>query len=232
MSSEAGILTGPEIEKQIAAGRILIDPFNPSHVTSGSVDLTLGSTVTLYEGSFRDSRANPCVDGRTFAPIASLVRNNPELVWDTRVPWPTVTRVIDPEIGWVVKPGICYLMHTVERVRTDHYIPIIDGKSSIGRAFILVHYTAGYGDPGFEGQYTLEVTSQMPIRLYPGMKICQMRFHTMVGEPRLYRGHYTGDRARGPVGTRIHESAYIARTRVPPIDDRDLEAELLDALDI
>lgn len=228
--ADAGILTGPEIEKQIAAGRIHIDPFNPKHVSCGSVDLTLGDRVTLYTGTFSDSRKEPSVDGRTFAPVASVVKKNPELIWDSRAPWPTETRVIHPEIGWVVKPGICYLLHTVERVWTDEYIPIIDGKSSVGRAFILVHYTAGYGDPGFNGQYTLEVTSQIPIRLYPGMKICQVRFHTMVGEPRLYSGHYRGEHARGAVGTRLHESAHARRPR-PVRDDGDLQAELLDALD-
>ena len=230
MTSDAGILTGPEIERQIAAGRITIDPYRQEHVSCGSVDLTLGDRVTLYEGTFGDDRRHPSVDGRTYTPIASVAKRNPELVWDARSPWPTVTRVIDPKVGWVLKPGICYLLHTAERIHTDHFIPIIDGKSSVGRAFLLVHYTAGYGDPGFDGQYTLEVTSEIPVRVYPGMKICQVRFHTMVGEPRLYRGHYTGERACGAVGTRLSESAFDRRAR-EPVDDGDLETELLDALE-
>src|SRR5688572_11911807 len=114
-SSEAGILTGPEIERQIAAGRIVINPFNPKQVNPASVDLTLGDRVTLYEGSFHESRHEPSVDGRTFRAVASLVKSNPDLTWDSRAKWPTVTKTIDPEIGWVLKPGICYLMHTREQ---------------------------------------------------------------------------------------------------------------------
>lgn len=234
MSSAAaqGILTGPEIQKQIEAGRIDIDPFNRKHVNPASVDLTLGDRVTLYVGSFKErDRTNPSVDGQSYQTMHSMLTRSPDLVWDTRAAWPTVTKPIDPGIGWVIKPGLCYLLHTVERVHTKHYVPIIDGKSSIGRSFILVHYTAGYGDPGFDGQYTLEVTTQIPVRIFPGMRFCQIRFHTMVGEPLLYKGHYTGERARGAVGTKIHESSYDTRPRAP-VDDRDLEAELLDSLDI
>lgn len=231
MTSAAGILTGPEIRKQIDEGRILIDPFNPKHLNPASVDLTLGDRVTLYEGSFRESKGTLSVDGRTFQAVSSLVRTNPELIWDTRVAWPTVTKAIDREIGWVIKPGICYLMHTVERIRTDHFVPIIDGKSSLGRSFVLVHYTAGYGDPGFDGQFTLEVTTQIPIRVFPGMRFCQVRFHTLVGEVALYQGHYTGARAQGAIGTQVYASGYDTRYK-PPIDTRDLEAELMDALDI
>lgn len=227
-----GILTGPEIQRQIEAGRIEIDPFKPKHVNPASVDLTLGDRVTLYQGTFREADPKvPSVDGRACLKIPEITKTNPDLVWDTRAPWPTVTRLIEPSIGWVLKPGLCYLLHTAERVHTDHFVPIIDGKSSIGRAFILIHFTAGYGDPGFNGQFTLEVTAQIPVRVFPGMRFCQVRFHTMVGEPQLYAGHYTGAKAQGAVGTAINASGYDTRV-VPPIDDADLERELLDALDV
>ena len=102
-------------------------------------------------------------------------------------------------------------MHTVERIRTDFYNPVLDGKSSIGRLFVKVHETAGYGDPGFNGQYTLEVTTSMfPVRLYPGMRICQIRFHTLEGALASYEetGHYKGEAAQGAVGSKVHESAF------------------------
>jgi dCTP deaminase len=66
---------------------------------------------------------------------------------------------------------------------------------------MVVHATAGYGDPGFDGQYTLEVTVMHPLRVYSGMRVAQMRFHTVVGEVDLYRGSYAGDLARGPVAS-------------------------------
>jgi dCTP deaminase len=226
-----GILTGPEIRKQIDAGRIEIDPFNPKRVNPASVDLTLGDRVTLYEGTFKEGDCKrPSVDGREYRAVSGRVVTYPEVIWDTRAAWPTVTRTIDPAIGWVLKPGICYLMHTAERIHTDHYVSIVDGKSSLGRCFILIHHTAGYGDPGFNGQFTLEVTAQIPVRVFPKMRFCQVRFHTIVGEPLLYEGHYTGDNARGAVGSRLHESGYD--TRPSPVDDADLARELLDALEI
>lgn len=227
-----GILTGPEIQKQIEAGRIDITPFNRKHINPASVDLTLGDRVTLYEGSFREQDPKrQSIDGRQYQALPSLLARNPDVIWDTRSAWPTVSRTMDPEIGWVLKPGVCYLMHTVERIHTDHFVPVLDGKSSLGRCFILIHYTAGYGDPGFNGQFTLEVTTKIPVRIFPGMRFCQVRFHTLVGERLLYKGHYTGERAKGAVGTTIHESGYDTRY-VPPVDDADLAGELLDALDI
>lgn len=105
----------------------------------------------------------------------------------------------------MVKPGIGYLMHTKERVATSCYVPVIDGKSSLGRLFVKAHETAGFGDPGFDGQYTLEITSVFPVILYAGMRICQVRFHTMRGETNLYRGHYQGDNTRGAVPSRTWE---------------------------
>lgn len=226
-----GILTGPEIRRQIDAGRIEIDPFKPKHVNPASVDLTLGDKVTLYEGTFESPRPTAAQDdGRDWKPMRDILRRSPDVIWDTRARWPTVTRTIDREIGWVLKPGLCYLLHTAERIHTKHYVPIIDGKSSIGRCFILIHFTAGYGDPGFDGQFTLEVMTQIPVRVYPGMRFCQVRFHTLVGEPQLYAGHYSGESARGAVGSRLHESGYD--TRPVPVDDGALARELLDALDI
>jgi len=93
-------------------------------------------------------------------------------------------------------------MHTAERVFSNRFVPVLDGKSSIGRLGICVHLTAGYGDPGFNGQYTLEVTTVYPVRVYPRMRFCQMRFHMIEGEVQQYTGNYTGGSAMGPVASR------------------------------
>ena len=97
-------------------------------------------------------------------------------------------------------------MHTVERIHTKKYVPVLDGKSSIGRLFMKIHETAGYGDPGFNGQYTLEVTVVHPLRVYAGMRVAQMRFHSICGEvEKPYNGNYVGDAARGPVASRAYK---------------------------
>jgi dCTP deaminase len=66
-----------------------------------------------------------------------------------------------------------------------------------------VHETAGYGDPGFSGNYTLEVTVQHPLHVYAGMRVAQIRFHTIVGNvEKPYAGNYVKETATGPVASR------------------------------
>lgn len=195
-----GILSDSALAQAFSKGDIKINPWNPEQLNPTSYDLTLGDEVTVYKDwvSFderweelqklgvRDAR-----DGRDVFPAERIldVKNKPDVV-----SWKIGDR------GWVLKPGIGYLMHTREVVTTSKYVPILDGKSSIGRLFLQVHATAGYGDPGFDGQYTLEVIVQHPIRVFAGMRICQIRFHTMEGElekPYNLVGHYKDSEARG-----------------------------------
>jgi dCTP deaminase len=164
------ILSGMEIEKEIKAGNIVIEPFQPEHVNPVSIDLTLGSSICVYKDldTLDSARENEVVRGTFKESI-------------------------------IVVPWRLYLMHTVERIWTEKYVPVIDGKSSIGRLGVAVHVTAGFGEPGFDGQYTLEVLAKYETRLYPGMRICQIRFHEIKGDVRQYEGNYRGDNAKGPV---------------------------------
>lgn len=202
-----GILSGPEILKQIQVGRITVDPFNEKHLNPASIDLTLGSGVRIYRSSYAKHarHSGPLEDGFSF----KALQDPPCRDTKKSEHWETDSFDIDPEIGWVLQPGIGYLMHTAERVTTNHYVPVLDGKSSVGRIFVKVHETAGYGDPGFDGHYTLEVTvHQMPTRVYPGMRFCQIRFHTIVGEISSYQEHrsnYKGVSAEGAVASRIYK---------------------------
>jgi len=182
---QQGILSGEEIALGVKHGDILIEPFDPRNLNPASYDLTLGDQITVYKGvNPWDDFGNGCLDPK---------QKNP-----------TTTITMGPE-GFVLSPGIGYLMHTREVVGTDLYVPALDGKSSIGRLFVMVHVTAGLGDPGFKGQYTLEVVSTYPIRLYPGMRICQVRFFTVRGHISLYNGHYKGDTAIGAVASHAYE---------------------------
>ena len=177
----AGILTDQAIQLAVDAGDIVVDPFDPGLLNPTSYDVRLGEMVSVYDV------------GRSTLGIHD-VKDAPDKMRHA---------VIGPA-GFVIHPGKGYLMHTLERVATRRYVPVLDGKSSIGRLFISIHQTAGYGDPGFDGQYTLEVTTHhFPVRLYAGMRIAQIRFHTMVGElARPYAGNYVGEGAKGPVPSR------------------------------
>jgi dCTP deaminase len=197
------MLTGPAIRSAVEAGTIKIDPYDPDLVNPASVDVRLGNKVGVYTdwvecyepGYGKVSGMSP-EDGVYFRPLANIL--------DTKKKPSFRVYDINPECGWVLKPGIGYLMHTLERVSSDFYDPVLDGKSSIGRLFIAVHITAGYGDPGFPGNWTLEVTAQHPVRVYPGMCIGQIRFEPLQGEIELYDGHYT-DEAIGPVASRAYQ---------------------------
>jgi dCTP deaminase len=210
-----GILPDYRIREAIKSGDIEIDPFNPANVNPVSYDLTLGSDLVVYKrwvhydegyddrgpmgtAPCRADAVGPRSGGDLFHADAVLdIREKPE----------TARFTIDAERGWILNPGVGYLMHTAERIHTKKYVPVLDGKSSIGRLFMVVHVTAGFGDPGFRGQYTLEVTVTHPLKVYAGMKIAQMRFHTIAGDPAemsLYNGNYTGEAATGPVPSRAY----------------------------
>jgi dCTP deaminase len=199
MMRTGGILSDQEIRRAIREGDIVIDPFVDDHVNPVSVDLTLGDEILVYEDWVR-VRQDPFVSGdRLFA------RNDPHNVIDVKKE-PRMTSCRIPGRGFVLDPSIGYLMHTREVVHTQKYVPVIDGKSSIGRLFMSVHITAGFGDPGFNGQYTLEVTVVHPLRIYAGMRVAQIRFHTICGEvEKPYNGNYVGNAARGPVASRAYK---------------------------
>lgn len=209
-----GILPDHAIRAAIARRDIVIDPFNPANLNPVSYDLTLGNEVVVYkrwvhfdEGydvrhKFDSTRAD--VSGK---------RNGSDLVGikdqflDVKDEPETVKFTIDPDRGWILKPGIGYLMSTRERVYTEKYVPILDGKSSTARLFMMTHFCAGFGDPGYDGEYTLEVAVTHALKVYPGMKIAQIRFHTIATDgstlvEKSYAGNYQGADARGPVASK------------------------------
>jgi dCTP deaminase len=194
-----GILTGREIVKQRAKGLINIDPWNDEQVNPASYDLSLGGEIKVYKNAVFPESAPDLNDLSPRWCVTSFLKQSAlDAAKDNEVH----SFQLNEGEGFYIFPGIGYLMHTRERVLTEHFVPIIDGKSSIGRLFVKVHETAGYGDPGFDGQYTLEVTTMQPIKLYVGMRICQIRFHTVVGKVASYQTHkssYTGTAAVGAV---------------------------------
>lgn len=200
MTQSQGVLSGKAILAAIDDGKIKIDPFDHKYMNPASFDLTLGNEVKVYEAATKEAwwaTKAMRADGRALRPRRFTA-------FDSKVALTTRSYKIGPE-GWLLKPGIGYLMHTRERVWTDSYEPVLDGKSSIGRLFVKVHETAGYGEPGFDGQYTLEVTCVHPVRVYTGMRFCQIRFHTIVGEVVQYSGRYKGSQAKGAIPSRAWE---------------------------
>lgn len=174
------ILTGPEIAARVRAGNIHITPFDARLVNPASYDVTLGPNIVTYEAQ-NGGIVDPEQENECRRDVIGLGRMGDAIL---------------------LQPGRLYLLHTIERVWTPDLVTVLDGKSSLGRLGVSVHQTAGYGDPGFDGQYTMEVTVIMTTRLRVGMRIGQLRFHTTVGEVRTYRGKYQADFAQGAVEAR------------------------------
>jgi len=153
------VLSDRDIRAEIAAGRIVIDPFVPEAVQPSSVDLHLDRRFRV----FRNSRY-PFIDVRVDQPdMTELV----EIAGD------------DP---FILHPGEFVLGSTLERVQLPNdLVARLEGKSSLGRLGLLIHSTAGYVDPGWEGNLTLELSNvaNLPITLYDGMKIGQISFQRL-----------------------------------------------------
>lgn len=168
------ILTGPRIEELIACGDIEIDPLDRSAIGPNSVDLRLHEDLLTYEDYILDMR-------------------NENAVGKERI----------PDHGLALVPGVLYLARTVERVGSDKYVPMVEGRSSAGRLGLQVHMTAGFCDTGFHGTITLEMTVVHPLRVYPGVRIAQVFFLRPEGAIRLYEGRYQGH--VDPTPSRMHE---------------------------
>jgi len=147
------ILSGLEIKKQIAEGRIKIDPYDEKRLNPNSYNLRLHNELLVYTDD----------------------------VLDMKKPLVTQTIII-PEDGLVLQPGRLYLGRTVEHTSTDHYVPMLEGRSSIGRLGLYRHVTAGFGDVGFSGYWTLEIQCVQPVKIYPFVEICQIYYYRIDGD--------------------------------------------------
>ncbi|WP_438290979.1 dCTP deaminase [Streptomyces sp. HUAS TT7] len=155
------ILTGPEITTAAADGRLRIDPFDQSQVNPNSYNVQLGPTLLTY--------TTPVIDAHLPNPTAEL-------------------KIGDD--GYVLQPGELYLGHTLEEVGSDVFVPLLFGRSSVGRLGLFVEITAPIGDIGFHGQWTLMLSPIRPLRVYTGMKIGQIMFFIAVGPIDRYAGKY------------------------------------------
>lgn len=142
------ILSDSEILKAIDKGEIIIDPFNRENLGPHSYDLRLDYKLSVYSGCVLDVREE------NYTEDIEMYEN----------------------IDFKLKPGIIYLGKTVEYTESNKYIPFIDGRSSLARLGINIHITAGRGDIGFKGHWTLEITCVQPVKIYPYMKIAQIYY--------------------------------------------------------
>lgn len=220
-------LSGPEIVRLMnipnpnnpqSKPDIIIEPFIPACLGSNSYDLHLDNILRIYKKTLPRGMkpAIPYVKGVNFkmrdwfeTPDAYMhyLRHpqdfdprNPEFMLNPFDQDKELIEIIIPENGVILSPNIGYLGSTVEYTETYNLFPYIDGKSSGGRHFIQNHYTAGRGDDGFIGTWTLEIGTMYPTLVKPGMRIGQKYYEHFTGSRQPYNenpnSHYVGQ--RGP----------------------------------
>jgi len=183
------ILSDVSIRAAIELGRIEIDPFDPAMVQPSSIDVR----VDRYFRVFVNHRY-PFIDPKQ--PQEDLTQE-------------VATEVDHP---FMLHPGEFVLGSTLEVVRLENDIVArLEGKSSLGRLGLLIHSTAGFVDPGFEGHLTLELSNvaTLPIAIYPGMKIGQLSFYELsTAAEHPYgsgKAHSKYQGQRGPTPSKMHE---------------------------
>ena len=189
------LLSDRDIRAEIATGRVALEPWDPEMIQPSSIDVRLDRYFRVF-------------DNHKYAAI------------DPAAEQPELTRLVDINDGpFVLHPGEFVLGSTYESVTLpDDIAARLEGKSSLGRLGLLTHSTAGFIDPGFEGNVTLELsnTATLPINLWPGMKIGQLCFFRLSSPAEhpygsdKYGSRYKGQ--RGPTPSRSHLRFH--RTRI------------------
>lgn len=143
------ILSGKEIEENIGTG-IIIEPFQMERINPNSYNLSLHNELLIYDEF----------------PLDLKKANHTK-------------KIVIPESGFLMEPGKLYLGRTKEYTKTSAFVPMLEGRSSIGRLGIFIHVSAGFGDVGFAGYWTLEIYCAHPVIIYPDVEICQIYYHTI-----------------------------------------------------
>lgn len=152
------ILSGKEIINRQGKD-IIIDPFDENQVNPNSYNLRLHNELLNYD-----------------SPILDMKKEN------------LGTKIIIPKEGLLLESNKLFLGRTIEYTETDNFIPMLEGRSSVGRLGLFVHITAGFGDVGFKGYWTLEIFCVQPVKIYPGVEICQIFYHSIDGDYDSYEG--------------------------------------------
>lgn len=184
------LISDRDIRAEIAAKRIVLDPYDPAMVQPSSVDVRMDRFFRLF-------------DNHRYAHI------------DPAEEQPDLTRMVEvaPDEPFILHPGEFVLSSTYETVTLpDDVAARLEGKSSLGRLGLLTHSTAGFIDPGFSGHITLELSNvaTLPIKLWPGMKIGQLCFFQLSSPAENpygtgpYLNRYQGQ--RGPTASRSFQN--------------------------
>lgn len=150
------ILSSDEIQRR-RGDQIRIDPFEPDRLNPNSYNLTLHNELLLYE----------------------------EIILDAATP-NRYRRISIPDDGLILQPNFLYLGRTVEYTETHDLVPMVQGRSSVARLGLFINPGGSMGNCGYSGTWTLEMHCVQPVKIYPGMQICQIYYLQMTGDCREY----------------------------------------------
>lgn len=163
------ILSGLEIERRLGSD-IVIEPYDRKLLNPNSYNLRLSDELLVYT-----------------SPTLDMAKPN------------DFERLTIPAEGMLLQPGRLYLGRTLEFTATERLVPMLEGRSSVGRLGLFIHVTAGFGDVGFRGFWTLEILCVQPVRIYAGVEICQIFYHTLEGQYENYKsGKYQNNQGIQP----------------------------------
>ena len=155
------MLSNEAIKEELKRKSITVDN-GINNIENNGIKVTLGNTIKVYD-----------------SPFLKVTESTP------------TKEIIIPEEGLILKPGELYIARTFEFTKTYGFVPLLTGKEELAAIGMEIHVTAGFGDNGFEGTWTLEIVCANPIIVYPGMKIGTLYFSPLIGDPKIeYRGKY------------------------------------------
>lgn len=196
------VLVDCDIIAAMHHGEIDIEPFDRKALGTNSYDVHLAGTLRVYDREYE--QVTRVTEGGLHGPVIF----SDEIPLDVRVPRKTVDVRI-PDEGYVLQPGELYLASTIEHTKSLKHLPILNGKSSLGRLGLSIHVTAGTGDVGFLGHWTMELFVIKPLRIYKSMAIGQLLWFTTESAPDVpyfnkKSAKYSGAGAL-PQASRMHE---------------------------
>lgn len=160
------LLSGNRIRREMLAGNIIIQG-KRLRINPNSVNLTLHNELLAYDRHVLDMAKEE-----------------------------EAHKIIIPKEGLMLNPNTLYLGRTNEYTETHGFVPMIEGRSSVGRLGMFIHVTAGFGDVGFCGYWTLEIFVVQPLVIYPDVEVCQIYYHDIDDNYETYKSgkyqHNTG----------------------------------------
>lgn len=160
--------TASQILKGISDGKLSITPWNIDNLNPNSYNVSIGSEIVMYTDSVLDFKVAP------------------------------KTKVIQiPESGLILHPGRVYLAKTLEYTEINGVVSVLYGRSSAARLGLFVHASAGLGDTGYKGHWTLSLIATQPVKIYPGQSLAQLVFMEPNGSTIDYSGKYQNNTGVG-----------------------------------